>query len=206
MVIEDADLEEVLASVDQPLILGGKMTLFADLHSGGYSARQMAANLQGEIGFVIEEGRIQRRVELLASDALDFLFTGPASRGYTDLDCTAFRMLFQDGVGTIQVFFVETPGMRAETFGHIDLGDESLALIINPRSKRRIIRRSSPVRLRGSLQDPSVSKVPAEEAAILAGQILVPVVALPARALGFLWSLISRDKPSDCFIPPEDTP
>ncbi|MDJ0883999.1 MAG: AsmA family protein [Desulfobacterales bacterium] len=206
MAIEDADLEEVLTSVDQPLILGGKMTLFADLHSGGYSAREMAANLQGEIGFVIEEGRIQRKVELLASDALDFLFTGPARKGYTDLDCTAFRMLFQDGVGTIQVFFVETPGMRAETFGHIDLGDESLALIINPRSKRRIIRRSSPVRLSGPLQDPSVSKVPAEEAAILAGQILVPVVALPARALGFLWSLISRDKPGDCFIPPEDTP
>ena len=182
------------------------MTLFADLHSGGYSAREMAANLQGEIGFVIEEGRIQRKVELLASDALDFLFTGPARKGYTDLDCTAFRMLFKDGVGTIQVFFVETPGMRAETFGHIDLGDESLALIINPRSKRRIIRRSSPVRLSGPLQDPSVSKVPAEEAAILAGQILVPVVALPARALGFLWSLISRDKPGDCFIPPEDTP
>ena len=153
MAIEDADLEEVLTSVDQPLILGGKMTLFADLHSGGYSAREMAANLQGEIAFVIEEGRIQRKVELLASDALDFLFTGPASRGYTDLDCTAFRMLFEDGVGTIQVFFVETPGMRAEAFGHIDLGDESLALVINPRSKRRIIRRSSPVRLRGSLQD-----------------------------------------------------
>ena len=206
MVVEDADLAEVLTSVDRPLVLGGHLNLFVDLHSSGYSAREMAANLQGETSFVIENGRIQRRVELLASDALDFLFTGPARGQYTDLDCTAFRMLFQDGVGTIQVFLVETPGMRAQTFGHVDLGEETLALIINPRSKRRLLRRSSPVRIKGPLQNPSVSKVPAEEAAILAGQILVPVVALPARALGFLWSVISRDKPGDCFIPPDQGP
>ncbi len=46
-----------------------------------------------------------------------------------------------------------------------------------------------------------------KEAAILAGQILVPVVALPARALGFLWSVISRDKEVEsCFIVSEDAP
>ncbi len=207
MVVEDADLEEVLTSVDRPLVLGGQLTLFVDLHSGGHSPRELAANLGGEVAFAIENGRIQRKIELLASDALDFLFTGPARRAYTDLDCSAMRMLFQDGVGKIQVFYVETPGMRAEAFGHVDLNDETLALIINSRSKRRLIRRSSPVRIDGPLQDPSIAKVPAEEAAILAGQILVPIVALPARALGVLWSIISRDKTKiTCFIPPEDTP
>ena len=113
-------------------------------------------------------------------------------------------MLFEDGTGTIQVFFVETPGMRTEAVGEINLGDETIAVIVNPRSKRRILRRSSPVRIHGALQDPSILKVPAEEAAILAGQVLIPIVALPARALGYLWSLISRDEEvADCFIAPE---
>ncbi len=207
VVIEDADLEEVLTSVDKPLVLGGQLSLIADLHSGGYSARELAANLSGEVAFAIESGRVQRKIELLASDALDFLFTGPAGSAFTDLDCAALRMFFQDGIGTIQVFFVETPGMRAEAFGNVDLTDETLALVINPTSKRRLIRRSSPVRVNGPLQDPSIAKVPAEEAAILAGQVLVPVVALPARALGILWSVISRDKSKmTCFIPPEDAP
>ncbi len=207
MVIEDADLEEVLTSVDKPLVLGGQLTLFVDLHSGGRSPRELAAKLGGEVAFAIENGRIQRRIELLASDALDFLFTGPTGRTYTDLDCAALRMLFEDGRGTLQVFYVETPGMRAEAFGHVDFNDETIALLINSTSKRRLVRRSSPVRINGPLQDPSVIKVPAEEAAILAGQILVPVVALPARALGVLWSVISRDESEiTCFIPPKDTP
>jgi hypothetical protein len=207
MAIEDADLEEILTSVDKPLVLGGQLTLFVDLHSGGYSARELAANLSGEVAFAIENGRIQRKIERLASDALDFLFTGPTGRTYTDLDCSAMRMLFQDGVGTIQVFFVETPGMRAEAFGHVDFNDETLALLVNSKSKRRLLRKTSPLRINGPLRDPSILKVPAEEAAILAGQILVPVVALPARALGVLWSIISRDESEiTCFIPPEDSP
>jgi hypothetical protein len=207
MAIEDADLEEILTSVDKPLVLGGQLTLFADLHSGGYSARELAANLSGEVAFAVESGRIQRKIEWLASDALDFLFTGPTGGTYTDLDCSAMRMLFQDGVGKIQVFYVETPGMRAEAFGRIDFNDETLALLVNSESKRRLFRKTSPVRINGPLRDPSILKVPAEEAAILAGQILVPVVALPARALGILWSIISRDESEiTCFIPPEDSP
>jgi len=193
--------------VDKPLVLGGQLTLFVDLHSRGRSAREIAVNLQGETGFVIENGQIQRKVELMASDALDFLFTGPASETYTDLNCTAFRMLFRDGTGTIQTFFVETPGMRAEAFGHIALADETVAVIINPTPKRRLIRLSSPVRIRGPLQDPSIFKVPAEEAAILAGQIMLPYVTLPARVLGYLWSLISKDDTEGtCFMPPENGP
>jgi hypothetical protein len=208
LVVEDADIEELLTSVNRPLVLGGQLTMLVDLHSSGRSAREIAANLQGEAGFVIENGRVQRIVELLASDALDFLFTGTARNTYTNLDCTAFRMHFKDGLGRIQVFFVETPGMRAEAFGQVNLDDETIALIINSTSKRRLLfRRGSPVRVNGPLQDPSIFKVPAEEAAILAGQVLVPVVALPARALGVLWSLVRRDEREDsCFIPPEQNP
>jgi hypothetical protein len=97
--------------------------------------------------------------------------------------------------------------MRAEAFGHVDFNDETLALLVNSKSKRRLLRKTSPLRINGPLRDPSILKVPAEEAAILAGQILVPVVALPARALGVLWSIISRDESEiTCFIPPEDSP
>jgi uncharacterized protein involved in outer membrane biogenesis len=207
LTVEDADIQELLTSLNRPLVLGGKLTAFIDVHSAGWSAREIAANLAGETAFAIEKGQIQRKIELLSSDALDFLFTGPASQTYTDLDCTAFRMFFDDGTGNVQVFFVETPGMRAEAFGQIDLNDETINLIINATAKRRFFRRSSPARVSGPLQDPSITKVPAAEAAILAGQVLVPVVALPARALGFLWSMISRDEErGDCFIAPDGAP
>jgi hypothetical protein len=53
------------------------------------------------------------------------------------------------------------------------------------------------VRIKGPLSDPSITKIPANEAAILAGQLAVPIIALPARALGILWSVISEDQDED---------
>ena len=57
------------------------------------------------------------------------------------------------------------------------------------------------MRIHGELNDPSVTKIPASEAAVLAGQLAVPIIALPARALGILWSLIGedQDKNSPCL-------
>ncbi|CAB1058461.1 hypothetical protein D1BOALGB6SA_3217 [Olavius sp. associated proteobacterium Delta 1] len=106
----------------------------------------------------------------------------------------AGRLDFEKGVGTIQILYLDTPGLHARGFGSIDLASESLDIVIKPESKRRLFRRSSPVRIEGQLVNPSVKKIPANEAAILAGQLAVPIIALPARALGILWSLIRDDK------------
>lgn len=82
--------------------------------------------------------------------------------------------------------------------GPVDrLASETVDIVIEPISKRRLFRYSSPVRVNGQLSNPSVTKIPASEAAILAGQLAVPIIALPARALGILWSLISEDKDED---------
>lgn len=131
---------------------------------------------------------------MIASDALDLLFTAPAKDTFTDLNCMAGRLDLEKGVGTIQVLYLDTPGVRARGFGSINLATETVDIVINPESKRRLFRRSSPVRINGQLKDPAVKKIPANEAAILAGQLAVPIIALPARALGILWSLIKEDK------------
>ena len=106
----------------------------------------------------------------------------------------AGQMVFDDGNGTIQMLYLDTPGVRAKGGGSINLGAETLDILIKPESKRRFIRPSSPVRIKGPLGDPSVTKIPANEAAILAGQLAVPIIALSARALGMLWSVINEDK------------
>jgi hypothetical protein len=106
----------------------------------------------------------------------------------------AGRLDFEKGVGTIQILYLDTPGLRARGFGSINLASETVDIVIKPESKRRLFRRSSPIRINGQLSDPSVKKIPANEAVILAGQLAVPIIALPARALGFLWSVISEDK------------
>jgi hypothetical protein len=191
---EDLDIDDVLSYLHEPLIFEGQLNLVVDLRSTGRSTRQIASGLTGESGFALENGRIQRIVNLLAADALDFLFTAPGKNTYTDLNCMAARLMFENGAGTIQVLYLDTPAIRARGAGSFNLADETIDVVINPEAKRRLFKRSSPVRVQGQLGDPSIKKVPATEAAILAGQIFAPFVALPARALGYLWSLMRDDK------------
>jgi hypothetical protein len=191
---EDMDIDNTLTYLRKPVPMEGKLNLTANLNSRGFSTRQMAANLSGELGVAIENGRIQRGVEMIASDALDLLFTAPAKDMYTDLNCMAGRMVFEDGKGNIQILYLDTPGIRARGGGAVNLGNEEVDIFINPESKRRFFRPGSPIRIRGPLRDPAVTKIPAAEAAMLAGQLAIPIVALPARALGMLWSLINEDK------------
>jgi hypothetical protein len=194
MTAEDMAAKDILLYLHEHPVLEGEVNLVLDMHSRGQSSRELAANLSGEFGVAIENGRIKRGVEMIASDALDLLFTGPAKDTYTDLNCMAGRLEFEKGVGTIQILYLDTPGVRARGGGSINLASETVDIVIKPESKRRLFRRSSPIRINGQLSDPSVKKIPANEAVILAGQLAVPIIALPARALGILWSLISEDK------------
>jgi hypothetical protein len=191
---EDMDVDDILSYLHGPLLLEGQFNLAAELQSHGKSSREIAANLSGEFGAAIENGRIQRGVEMIASDALDLLFTAPAQKTFTDLNCLAGRLDFEKGVGTIQILYLDTPGIRARGFGSIDLTSETVDIVIKPESKRRLFKHSSPLRITGPLNDPSVKKIPANEAVILAAQLAVPIIALPARVLGLLWSLIRDDK------------
>ena len=191
---EDIDVDDMLAYLHEPLILEGKLNLAVDLHSTGKSAKEIAANLTGEFGAALENGKIQRSIEFLASDALDFILKTPRRKTYTNLNCFVSRLLFENGLGDVQVLYLDTPAVRAQGAGTVNLASERIDLVINPTAKRRLFKRGSPLRIHGRITKPSIIKVPAKEAAILAGQIFAPFVALPARALGTLWSIIRQDK------------
>jgi uncharacterized protein involved in outer membrane biogenesis len=191
---EDMDIDDVLSYLHEPLIVEGQLNLVVDLRSKGRSIRQIASGLTGELGLALENGRIQRTINLLAADALDFLFTVPAKNTYTDLNCMVVRLQLEYGNGAIEVLYLDTPAVRVRGAGSVNLADGTLDVVINPTAKKRLFKSSSPVRIQGQLGNPSVKKVPVKEAAILAGQIFAPFVTLPVRALGYLWSLVRNDK------------
>jgi hypothetical protein len=188
------NIDDVLAYLHEPLVLEGRLNLAVDLQSRGRSSKEMASNLSGQFGFAIENGKIWRRVEMIASDALDLLFTAPAKKTYTDLNCMAGQLAFEKGIGTIEVLYLDTPGVRARGAGSVNLDSESIDIFVQPEAKRRLFKSSSAVKIKGQLNHPSATKVPSKEAAILAAQVAVPLIALPGRALGHLISLIRDDK------------
>ena len=106
----------------------------------------------------------------------------------------AGQLAFDKGIGTIEVLYLDTPGVRVRGGGSVNLGTESVDIFVQPEAKRRLFRSSSAVKIKGPLNHPSATKVPAKEAAILAAQVTMPLITLPGRALGHLISLIRDDK------------
>lgn len=192
---EDIDVEDLLATAHEPIILSGELSLVVDLHSAGRSKRELAANLAGEFSLAIENGRIRRIVHFLSTDALNLVFATADRRQHVDLNCLVSKIQFQDGVGDIDVLFMDTPRIRAKAAGNVNLASESIDIVINPEQKRRLLRRqASAVRINGPLTQPSFRALPLAEAARLSGKILMPYVFLPERALGNLWYLIRKDR------------
>ena len=88
-----------------------------------------------------------------------------------------------DGPCTV---YLDTPSVRANGKGSVNLISEAMDLVIQPKRKKRLLSGRSPVRIYGPLADPKARKLPFKEAARLFGDIFAPHLSLPVRALGYL--------------------
>jgi uncharacterized protein involved in outer membrane biogenesis len=192
---EDIDVDDMLAYAHEPIIVSGSLNLVLDLHSFGRSPREIASNLKGEIGLALENGRIRRIIDFLSVDAFDALLTSARRSRHTDLHCLINQIQFEDGVGDIVVFYMDSPRIRTRGAGNVNLAEETIDVVVHPEAKRRLFRRGSPVRINGPLTGPSVRVIPRSEAAMLYGDIFMPYITIPKRIMGFLWSLVRNDGP-----------
>jgi hypothetical protein len=199
---EDVDIGALLAHIHKPPYLKGQFNLVADLQSSGNSPREIANALGGEIGLAIEKGKIKRTVEFMGADAVDLLSAIRSQGEYRDLNCMALRFIFEEGIGKSEIIYIDTPDMYARGSAHIDLHTETMKMVLQPKPKKGLRGMTSAVTIQGPIADPKVRKLPFREAAKLYGEIFMPVVFLPVRALGYLWYLIQKDKEeeSPCLI------
>lgn len=191
---EDIDIDDVLAYAHEPIILSGNLNLVVDLQSVGGSAREVASNLNGEFSIALENGRIQRIVNFLSPDAFDVLLTTARMKKYTDLHCLITKIQIEKGIGNVQIFFMDTPSIKAKGAGKVNLAEETIEFVVYPEAKKRLYKKSTALMISGPLSKPSVVKLPSAEAAQLYGEIFMPYVFVPARALGYLWYLVKKDQ------------
>jgi hypothetical protein len=204
---EDVDIGALLAHIHEPPSLRGQLNLVVDLKSAGKSPREIAAALEGEFGVAVEKGKIKRAVEFMGADAIGFLPAVLSQEEYMDLHCMALRFVFEGGMGKSEMIYLETPNMHARGAGYIDLHTETMKMVLQPKPKKGLRGTTSAVTIEGPIADPKVRKLPFREAAKLYGEIFMPVVFLPARALGYLWYLIKKDaaEESPCLhVIPQD--
>jgi uncharacterized protein involved in outer membrane biogenesis len=195
---EDIDIEALLSHIHKSSYLKGRLNLVVDLQSAGNSFREIAAAIEGEIGMAIEKGKINRTVAFMGSDAVDLLNAILPRGKYKDLNCMALRFIFTEGIGKSETIYIDIPDMFVGGAAHIDLHKETIKMVLQPKPKKTLPGMTSAVVIDGPIANPKIRKLPFREAAKLYGEIFVPVVFLPARALGYLWYIIKKDAGEEC--------
>jgi hypothetical protein len=205
---DDVVLGALLAQVQTTPTITGDLNLSVALQSRGNSPHELASNLEGHLGFVLENGAMSRRLlNLVALDVLGWTITRAGMRESTaQINCLLGRFEVDAGVIQTEAFFLESPHMRLTGTGEVNLGEETLDVTIVPDHRRSLWASATPVRLRGSLASPTVTAIPMNAVGRdVAGFLLIPQFYIPVRALGYLFRTVADEDASDsaCLYEPE---
>jgi uncharacterized protein involved in outer membrane biogenesis len=201
---DDVDLGSVLSYLQQDLKLDGNLNLFADISSQGISPHDIAANLQGDVEMALEHGKIPRAaMELLTVDLFGWTLSKTIrQQKFAKINCGIVGIKAEKGVLTTNSIILDSERVFTTGKGSIDLGAETIDLVLLPKKKKKFWSTITPVHLKGPLADPRVRAIPAKSTGLAtAGIFLAPQIFLPASGLNYLWEQISSDKDSKTESP-----
>lgn len=165
-------------------VVGGHVKLAGQ----GNSVAQMLAGADGHVGLVMGQGRLSNLILELAgldvAEALKFLVGKDrmvsVRCAYADLDA-------QDGLFTVRSLALDTTDTVLLGEGSVNMQDEKLALKLKPRPKDMSpISLRSPLRIGGTLGNPSVFPEPAPLAMRAAAAVALFALAPPAALLALI--------------------
>ncbi len=197
MTADDLKLGPLMAQVQEQVPIRGHTNVHLDVQTQGRSPHEMATNLSGSASLGLENARIPKHyVELLSIDIFGWVVskTGARQQPHMNLNCLVMTFAVEAGEVKSETFIADGP--RLNLGGQIDmnLGTETLDIVVIPTQKKRFFSSISPVTVKGPMKDPKVEAVPIKTALQEIGTMaLLPGVAIPARAIGKLWSLMDDD-------------
>jgi uncharacterized protein involved in outer membrane biogenesis len=111
----------------------GTMRIDAQLKAAGLTARDLAASLDGSIFAYAAGGQLSNADFVkLTSAALEALGIDVPAKGETTLRCLGLAGSLAKGVGRFKTIALETTYLSLGGVGQVDLGQETMALKLNP--------------------------------------------------------------------------
>lgn len=187
-------LKHLFAQMQKEVPVEGHGSLHVDIKSKGHSAHEMASALSGSTKLTLETALIPRiYVTLLSVDVLGWVMS-PTASSYVRLDCAMANFDIDRGVAKSSLLISDGPHLSIEGSSSVDLGRETIDMVLLPEQKKTMFSKMSAVNIKGPLADPEVHSIPAEAAATKIGAVLlVPVVALPVMLFEKLFGGFSSD-------------
>ncbi len=201
MIADDLRLELLMAQVQKEVPIQGYSNIHLDLRAQGHSPHEIASSLSGNINLGLENARIPKHiVDKLSIDVFNWvLHKSPTSDKYTDLNCLI--MIFAADQGELKSNTIIADGPHLSIGGRIDmdLGEETLDIVLIPKQKKKLWSSVAPVKVHGPMLDPKVSALPVKAALKQVGTVtmLSTGIILPVYAAEKLWSFLDgKDKQS----------
>lgn len=165
--------------------IDGEVDVRANLTGRGDSPHAIAGSLNGGLEVVGGEGRIDNGLlDATGAGLGDLLAVWREQGNDMNLNCAVARFGAEKGVLNSRAILADTQSVSFGGTGDIDLGKEELSLRITPEAKQTsLMSLAVPVRVSGSLLDPSIGPDPlgaAKATAFVVGAAINPLVALGA--------------------------
>ena len=150
------DYGELLKQRGMTDIATGKLDADVDVKCAGVSVRALMASLNGHLFVKTENGRIDSSaLNIVSSDVMSAL-PGFNSKDDKTLRCGVVNFDIKDGIANAKALVFETGGLSAIGAGTVDLRDEKLNLLIDPRAKQTSLASAAivPVAITGTFLEP----------------------------------------------------
>jgi uncharacterized protein involved in outer membrane biogenesis len=148
------DLLKMLHNGDA--ISGGPSTVDIRVRGGGNSVRAIMASLNGSSSVSMVKGVLNnKRIAFLSADFLRLLTGGGST---TEIYCAVSRFTIVNGIATSDTLVFDASNLSARGSGSINLGSETLNLLIDPETKQPALASLAvPIRIGGTLANPSAT-------------------------------------------------
>ena len=182
------DYGKLVAAMGQKPVAEGIADATVKVTGAGTSVRQIMAGLDGKLRVVSEKGRIDSTLLNVAS--ADILSALPLvdSKGDKDLRCAVVDFDVVKGVANAKALVLETGGLSVVGVGGVNLRDETLNLVLEPRAKKTSLLSAAmvPVAVRGTLANPAPKVNPADLVTGVASNVASGAAAIMTFGLSAL--------------------
>jgi len=187
---DEIKLGSLLEQVEKDVAITGSSDIHADLETKGRSPHELASGLNGTLRFELENARIpQKYITLLSADVLGWVSSKSLLKEtHANLNCVVMSFDSSDGMVVSGAIIADGPRLNIGGRINLDLGEETLDIVLIPKQKKRMFSSISPVKITGPMNNPNVEAVPTKAAIQEIGTLaLVPGVAISVKVLEKFW-------------------
>tara|TARA_R110002167_G_scaffold89713_6_gene242088 strand:- start:2505 stop:4610 length:2106 start_codon:yes stop_codon:yes gene_type:complete len=150
------DYGELLKQQGMTDIAQGKLDANVDVNGAGVSVRALMASLNGVLFVKTENGKIDSGVLNFASSDVMSVLPGFNSKDDKTLKCGVVNFDIKEGIASAKAIVFETGSLSAIGVGVVDLREEKLNLVVDPRAKQTSLASAAivPIAITGTFLKP----------------------------------------------------